>query len=90
MTGEANQTRRAARRLAASAVPLLRERFTDSTLPGMIGGSSHYMLTDAFRDALGADVGAIRGFRYGTQIPAGSGIRYEDLYHYIGVGIEVP
>ena len=69
-----------------SAVPLLRERFTDSTLPGVIGGSSHYMLTDAFRDALGADVGAIRGFRYGTQIPAGSGIRYEDLYHYIAIG----
>jgi sulfur-oxidizing protein SoxB len=69
-----------------STVPLLRERFTDAALPGVTGGSSHYMLSDAFRDALGADVGAIRGFRYGTQIPAGSGIRYEDLYHYIPIG----
>src|SRR5262249_25361218 len=69
-----------------SAVPLLRERFTGSALPGVIGGSSHYLLTDAFRDALGADVGAIRGFRYGTQVPAKSGIRYEDLYHYIAIG----
>jgi S-sulfosulfanyl-L-cysteine sulfohydrolase len=69
-----------------SAVPLLRERFTDSALPGVIGGSSHYMLSDAFRDVLGADVGAIRGFRYGTQVSAKTGIRYEDLYHYIAIG----
>jgi len=69
-----------------TAVPLLRENFTGSALPGVVGGSSHYMLTDAFRDALDADVGAIRGFRYGTQIPAGGAIRYEDLYHYIPIG----
>src|SRR5215468_1872256 len=69
-----------------TAVPLLREKFTGDALPGVVGGSSHYMLTDAFRDALGADVGALRGFRYGTQIPAGGSIRYEDLYHYIPIG----
>src|SRR5262249_4408524 len=68
-----------------TAIPLLRETFTGSTLPGVIGGSSHYLLTDAFREALDADVGAIRGFRYGTQVPPGP-IRYEDLYHYIPIG----
>ena len=72
-----------------TAVPLLREKFTGDALPGMIGGSSHDMLTDAFRDALGADVGALRGFRYGTQIPAGGSIRYEDLYHYIPIGPQI-
>ena len=72
-----------------TAVPLLREKFTGDALPGMIGGSSHDMLTDAFRDALGADVGAIRGFRYGTQIPAGGSIRYEDLYHYMPIGAQI-
>jgi 2',3'-cyclic-nucleotide 2'-phosphodiesterase (5'-nucleotidase family) len=72
-----------------TAVPLLREKFTGDALPGVVGGSSHYMLTDAFRDALGADVGAIRGFRYGTQIPAGASIRYEDLYHYIPIGPQI-
>jgi len=70
-------------------VPLLREKFTGDALPGMIGGSSHDMLTDAFRDALGSDVGAIRGFRYGTQIPAGGSIRYEDLYHYMPIGAQI-
>jgi len=72
-----------------TAVPLLREKFTGDALPGMIGGSSHDMLTDAFRDALGSDVGAIRGFRYGTQIPAGGSIRYEDLYHYMPIGAQI-
>ena len=45
-----------------TAVPLLRENFTGSALPGVVGGSSHYMLTDAPRRAR-------RGRRRHSRLP---------------------
>src|SRR5215831_1317096 len=51
----------------------------------VIEGSSHILLTDAFRHETGADVAAIRGFRYGTVVPPGP-IRLEDLYYFIPIG----
>jgi S-sulfosulfanyl-L-cysteine sulfohydrolase len=71
-----------------TAVPLLRENFAASPQPGLIEGSSHHLLTDAFQAAGNADVGAIRGFRYGTQVPVGP-IKYEDLFHFIPIGPQI-
>jgi S-sulfosulfanyl-L-cysteine sulfohydrolase len=51
----------------------------------VIEGSSHILLTDAFRHETGADVAAIRGFRYGTVVQPGP-IKLEDLYHFIPIG----
>lgn len=69
-------------------VPLFRGSFADSDMPGVIEGSSHDFLADAFRTIAKSDVGAIRGFRYGTQVPAGP-IKREDLYHYIPIGPQI-
>src|SRR5262245_49802418 len=51
----------------------------------VLEGSSHILLTDAFRHETGADVAAIRGFRYGTVVQPGP-IKLEDLYHFIPIG----
>ena len=64
---------------------LYRGNFSDHQVPGVIEGSSHNFLADAFREQTGADVGTIRGFRYGTHVAPGD-ISLEDLYHYIPVG----
>ena len=68
-----------------TAVALHRSNFSHETMPAVIEGSSHDFLTDAFRAATGADIGAIRGFRYGTHVAPGP-IRMEDLYHFIPIG----
>ena len=54
----------------------------------VIEGSSHNFLADAFRGACEADVGVMRGFRYGTHIAPGP-IRLEDIYHYIPIGPQI-
>ena len=66
-------------------VPLYRANFSDEPMPAVIEGSSHDFLTDAFRSVAHADIGLIRGFRYGTHVPPGP-IRLEDLYHFIPIG----
>lgn len=68
-----------------TAVALHRSGFTHEPMPAVIEGSSHNFLTDAFRAQTGADIGAIRGFRYGTHVAPGP-IRMEDLYHFIPIG----
>ena len=68
-----------------TAVALHRSNFANETMPAVIEGTSHDFLADAFREVTGADVGAIRGFRYGTHVPPGP-IRLEDLYHFIPIG----
>jgi S-sulfosulfanyl-L-cysteine sulfohydrolase len=68
-----------------TTVPLHRANFSDAPMPAVIEGSSHDFLADAFRVQGQADIGAIRGFRYGTHVPAGA-IRMEDLYHFIPIG----
>jgi hypothetical protein len=61
-------------------------------MPGVIEGSSHDLLTDAFRAIGMADIGAIRGFRYGTHVaPVGPDggpgpITLADLYNFIPIG----
>lgn len=68
-----------------TAIALHRSNFSHEAMPAVIEGSSHNFLTDAFRAQTGADIGAIRGFRYGTHVAPGP-IRMEDLYHFIPVG----
>jgi sulfur-oxidizing protein SoxB len=74
--------------------PLQRANFAGSKGDNaVIEGSSHDFLADAFRASCNADLGIIRGFRYGTQV-AGSvaapgPIRLEDLYHYIPIGPQI-
>lgn len=64
---------------------LHRSNFSHEPMAGLIEGSSHNFLTDAFREQAKADIGAIRGFRYGTHVAPGP-IRMEDLYHFIPIG----
>lgn len=71
-----------------AAVPLHRSNFSNQNMPGVIEGSSHDFLTDAFRAMAGAEIGAIRGFRYGTHVPAGP-ITYEDLFHFMPIGAQI-
>jgi len=72
-----------------TSVPLHRANFTDAqSMPAVIEGSSHNFLSDAFRMACNAEVGVIRGFRYGTHIAPGP-IRLEDIYHYIPIGPQI-
>lgn len=66
-------------------VPLYRSNFSDEDMPGVIEGSSHDFLTDAFRSVAGAQVGIIRGFRYGTHVAKGP-ITRADLYHFMPIG----
>jgi 2',3'-cyclic-nucleotide 2'-phosphodiesterase (5'-nucleotidase family) len=69
-------------------IPLYRGNFSQDPMPGVIEGSSHDFLTDAFRAMTGANIGAIRGFRYGTHVAAGP-IKVEDLYHFIPIGPQI-
>lgn len=69
-------------------VALHRSNYSDDAVPGAIEGTSHNFIADAFRDQAGADVGHMRGFRYGTHIAPGD-IKLEDLYHYIAIGPQV-
>jgi len=70
-------------------IPLHRSNFSDAErAPAVIEGTSHNFLTDAFRAACQADVGVIRGFRYGTHIAPGP-IRLDDIYHYIPIGPQI-
>ncbi|MEK8089058.1 bifunctional UDP-sugar hydrolase/5'-nucleotidase [Thermithiobacillus plumbiphilus] len=71
-----------------TTIPLHRANFTQSSLPAAVEGSSHDFLTDAFRSVSQADIGVIRGFRYGTQVAPGP-IRMEDLYHFIPIGPQI-
>jgi 2',3'-cyclic-nucleotide 2'-phosphodiesterase (5'-nucleotidase family) len=66
-------------------VALHRMNFADREPAAVIEGTSHVFLTDAFRSETQADIGAIRGFRYGTVVRPGP-ITLEDLYHFIPIG----
>ena len=74
--------------VGSTAVPLHRSNFSDENLPAIIEGSSHDFLTDAFKAMTGAQIGAIRGFRYGTHVPVGA-IKYEDLFHFLPIGPQI-
>lgn len=54
----------------------------------VVSGTSHDFLSAALRHAAGADIGHMRGFRYGTHIAPGD-IRLEDLFHLMPVGAQL-
>ena len=66
-------------------IPLHRTNFSHDDMPAVIEGSSSDFIADAFRAQGNADIGSIRGFRYGTTIMPGP-IKMEYLYHFIPVG----
>jgi 2',3'-cyclic-nucleotide 2'-phosphodiesterase (5'-nucleotidase family) len=66
-------------------IPLHRSNFAGESMAAVIEGSAHDFLTDAFRQQAKADIGAIRGFRYGTHVAPGP-VRMEDLYHFVAIG----
>lgn len=72
-----------------TAVDLHRSNFSYEDMPAVVEGSSHDFIADAMRWAAGSDFATIRGFRYGTHVPAGSPITMEDLYHYMPIGAKV-
>jgi len=74
--------------VGTTAIPLHRSNFSHEEMPGVIEGSSHNFLTDAFRAMSGAQIGAIRGFRYGTHVNVGD-ITYEDLFHFMPIGAQI-
>lgn len=74
--------------IGTTEVGLHRSNFTHEDLPGQIEGTSHDFLTDAYRGVAGTDVGAIRGFRYGTHIAPGI-VKLEDIYHYMPIGAQI-
>ena len=67
---------------------LHRSNFSNQDMPAVIEGSSHDFLADAFRSQCHADIGAIRGFRYGTHVRAGP-ITLEDIFHFIPIGPQI-
>lgn len=71
--------------IGETQVDLHRSTFSAFEMPAVVEGSSHDFITDAFRVQSGADIGLIRGFRYGTHVKKGD-IRREDLYHFIPMG----
>lgn len=75
--------------IGTTQVGLHRSNAADATsMPAVVEGSSHNFLADAFRIACNAEVGEMRGFRYGTHIEPGP-IRLEDLYHFIPIGPQI-
>ena len=75
--------------IAYTQVDLHRSNFVDEDMAGVVEGSSHDLIADAMRWAAGTDAAAIRGFRYGTHIPAGWPIRMNDVYHYIPIAAKL-
>lgn len=74
--------------IGQTEIPLYRSNFSNESMPGVIEGSSHDFLTDAFRVMTGAQLGGITGFRYGTTIAKGP-IKMEDLYHFMPIGPQI-
>ena len=75
--------------IAYSNVHLHRSNFVDEDMAGVVEGSSHDLIADAMRWAAGSDAAALRGFRYGTHVPAGSAITMQDIYHYIPIAAKL-
>lgn len=74
--------------VGVATVGLYRGNFSHEPVPGAVEGTSSNFLADAFRDQAKADVGHIRGFRYGTHVRPGP-IKLEDIYHYIPIGPQI-
>ncbi|HQT31703.1 MAG TPA: 5'-nucleotidase C-terminal domain-containing protein [Thiobacillus sp.] len=74
--------------VGTAEIGLHRSNFTDTNMSASVEGTSSDFLADAFKTEAGADVGQIRGFRYGTNIKPGP-IKLEDLYHFMPIGAQI-
>jgi hypothetical protein len=75
--------------VATTLVDLHRSNFVDEDMPGVVEGTSHDLIADAMAAIGQAQSASIRGFRYGTHVPAGWGITMEDIYHYIPIAAKL-
>lgn len=71
--------------IAYTNIDLHRSNFMDEDMPGVVEGTSHNLIADAMAAIGQAESASIRGFRYGTHIPAGGAITMEDIYHYVPI-----
>ena len=71
--------------IAFTEVDLHRSNFVDEDMPGVVEGTSHNLIADAMAAIGQAQSASVRGFRYGTHVPAGWPITMEDIYHYIPI-----
>ena len=71
--------------IAYTNIDLHRSNFVDEDMPGVVEGTSHNLIADAMAAIGQSQSASIRGFRYGTHIPAGGAITMEDIYHYIPI-----
>ena len=74
--------------VGTAEVALHRSNYASEDMPASVEGTSHNFIADAFREQAQADIGHIRGFRYGTHVAPGP-IKREDLYHYVAIGPQV-
>lgn len=71
--------------IAYTNIDLHRSNFVDEDMPGVVEGTSHDLIADAMAAIGQSQSSSIRGFRYGTNIPAGGAITMEDIFHYIPI-----
>ena len=75
--------------IAYTQVGLHRSNFVDEDMPGVVEGTSHDLIADAMSAIGQAQSASIRGFRYGTHVPAGGAITMNDVYHYIPIAAKL-
>lgn len=75
--------------VGTAGISLHRSSFSHESPPSAVEGSSHNLMADAFKWAAGSDIATVRGFRYGTHVPAGKPIKMEDLYHYMPIAARI-
>jgi len=75
--------------IAFTEVGLHRSNFVDEDMPAVVEGTSHNLIADAMTAVSGAESASIRGFRYGTHVPAGWPITMEDIYHYVPIAAKL-
>jgi sulfur-oxidizing protein SoxB len=75
--------------IAYTNVGLHRSNFVDEDMPGVVEGTSHDLIADAMAAIGQAQSASLRGFRYGTHVPAGWPITMEDIYHYIPIAAKL-
>jgi hypothetical protein len=75
--------------IAYTQVGLHRSNFVDEDMPGVVEGTSHDLIADAMAAIGQAQSASVRGFRYGTHVPPGSGITMGDIYHYIPIAAKL-
>lgn len=75
--------------IAYTNIDLHRSNFVTENMPGVVEGTSHDLIADAMAAIGQAQSASIRGFRYGTHVPAGGAITMEDIYHYIPIATKL-